>query len=160
MSFLGCRAPHGEQGRCGFPGALRSQRFLLSGRPRPLSAVHRVLFYGFPLGSSSHWVFLAWTLSLPQPLTTLGANLYLYLALPSTHHGWRFLNPPGARSHVLPRCSPGTLDLPTWPFTLGNKLFTLVPSTSAVTSFGRACTFLVGNQLTRYGSQTHSTNIC
>lgn len=111
MSFLGCRAPHGEQGRCGFPGALRSQRFLLCGRPRPLSAVHRVLFYGFPLGSSSHWVFLAWTLSLPQPLTTLGANLYLYLALPSTHHGWRFLNPPGARFTCPPQVFPWNLGL-------------------------------------------------
>lgn len=48
---------------------------------------------------------------LPQPRTTLGANLYLYLALPSTHHGWRFLNPPGARFTCPPQVFPWNLGL-------------------------------------------------
>lgn len=77
-----------------------SDSFFVAG-PAHLSTVHRVLVYGFHL-NSSHWVFPAWTLSLPQPLTTLGANLYLYLpigpprvALPEPSPGMVRMSSPG-----------------------------------------------------------------
>ena len=87
-----------------------SDSFFVAG-PAHLSTVHRVLVYGFHLSSSSHWVFPAWTLSLPQPLRTLGANLYLYLTLPITRHRWRFLNPPGARFTYPPQVFLWNLEL-------------------------------------------------